>query len=127
MSSSARQRQWAEHQIEKLTARIQELRAFVATLDEYEAGTSRNGHRPPFTRTHSRRPRAHGTSLPDQLAEILARAGANGLTTREVWTQTDQSKPVVSIAAELFRQAKHGRRGIVKVGRGRYAVRGGSS
>src|SRR5207244_13641372 len=69
-------------------------------------------------------------ALADSIATVLRPRGAMGLAVKEVAAELAEmgyhdkgnTKLITAVGPELYRQDKHGRRGIRKIGPGRYAL-----
>jgi len=138
MSEKTQRRRWAEARIaELLTQRqridgnIEQLKGFIALLDASDAGVRTNGSaasaRPSAVR---RRGRARKQSLADYIVEALRAAGPAGLSIGDVaaaitqngYQHTSRTRLKTAVGSELHRQVQRGKKGVVKVGAGRYAL-----
>ena len=135
----ALRRRWAEDQISGLekqrdgiNRRIDELRSFVALLDASEAALRAPqlafSVHPTF---NVRLIPTERKSLADWLIDALSTAGQAGMTIREVaeklklmgYEYRGSRRFETLIGSELHRQARTGRRGVVKLGTARYGIR----
>lgn len=149
MTEKLQRRQWAQSRIselaqerDRLDRRIEELKAFIALLDQSDAALAGpNGSRPvprprgPGRGRRSRGGRRQKRALADYLVTALKNAGPAGADIKLVtdaviqagYVHEGKARLTTTVASELNRQMRKGKRGIVRLGTGRYAVTSGAA
>jgi hypothetical protein len=130
-------RTWATLQIENLKkqreildSRIREIERFVALLDQSEDAVRSGIGEVQLTTPATVHPNGSGPKLADSIVDALEPSGASGLKANRVVAavlasgfRSESKYPDKTVVIrELYRMARLKRRGVKRVGRGRFAV-----